>query len=303
MKNLLLWLIMYCLPLHSLIAQDLPNTGFEIWEQQAGGLYSQPQGWSTLNILALIGSPQTATQTTDAASGTYAARLETKTFFGNLIAGLLYLGNFDIAQGVNGLQPGVPFSGGRPNKFTGTYKYLPVNGDSAVVFAQLWHYNTQTNKRDTVAEAATSILNTASTYTNFELDFNYFSTEQPDSVYIVLISSGGGQNGQGQNGSTLFIDNVAFQYNTGTVPLFGSNLNQIQVYPTPTQNQLTIQLPAPLQQGSFELYNLQQQLVLKSTLAQAQTTLYLQNLPSGIYTYRINAAGMVVKKGRVQVVR
>lgn len=280
---------------------QIPENGFfETWESEAGGLYSEPAGWSTLNILALIGAPQTVSQTTDAVAGN-AARLETGTYFGNLIPGLLYTGNFDVAQGINGVQPGLPYNATtRPDSFEGYYKYFPQNGDSAVLFAQLWHYNTQTGKRDTVAQAATSVLTTVSEYTKFELPFTYYTQDIPDSMYVVITSSGGGASGQGQNGSVLYVDQVLFSSLTGIVPLFGSNIDQIKVYQK--QQHIQVELPNLLNQGVIELYNLQQQRVLQSKLEQTQTTLPLPGLPSGLYAYRITAAGVTVKKGMVAVV-
>ncbi len=302
MKQLLLHLSILFLISYNIQAQNLVNGGFEDWDDLAGGLYTQPTGWSSLNVLALLSAPQTVTKTTDAQEGSFAARLETKTFFGNLIAGLLYLGDFDVSQGINGVQEGIPFAGGRPERFTGWYKYESVNGDSAVVFAQLWRYNLQTGKRDTIAQAATSFLNSTTSYTQFEIDFTYYSSEQPDSVYVVLVSSGAGGEGQGQVGSTLFIDNVLFDYTTGIVPLFGTSV-AVDVYPIPATHQLTVQLSEALHQASLEIYNLQSQLMLQTPLSDLQTQLDVSSLSAGAYTYRITAAGMPVKKGVVQIVK
>jgi len=282
---------------------QIPENGyFETWQEEAGGLYTEPPGWSTLNVLALIGAPQTVTQTTDAPFEDYAARLETKTFFGNLIPGLLYTGNFDVALGLNGVQPGLPYNANtRPEAFEGYYKYFPENGDSAVLFAQLWHYNTQTGKRDTVAQAAMSVLTTVSEYTKFELLFTYYTQDIPDSMYVVITSSGGGATGQGQSGSVLYVDQVLFATYTGIVPLFGSIADKIRVYQT--QQHLQVELPNLLSQGFIELYNLQQQSVLQQALTQTTTAVPIANLPAGMYAYHIKAAGITVKKGVVAVVK
>lgn len=303
LKNVTLLLLLALLPFFSATAQNVPNGGFEDWENLAGGIYAEPTGWASLNILALIAAPQTITQSGDAAQGSFAAKLETKSFFGNLIPGLLYLGDFDIALGLNGVKPGVPFAGGRPDKFTGVYKYSPVAGDSAVVFAQLWRFNPQTNKRDTIAEAAAAFNGAVNTYTPFELDFTYYSTLQPDTVYVVLVSSGAGASGQGQVGSTLFVDDVAFEYNTGvSLPLMG-NAAGAKVMHQPASGSLTVTLEKPLYEAQIELYSMQGQSVLKEPLPHTQHTFNVAVLPPGNYVYRIYAAGMPVKNGRVQVVK
>ncbi len=126
--------------------------------------------------------------------------------------------------------------------------------------------------------------------------------DQPDSVYVVLVSSGAGGEGQGQVGSTLFIDNVLFDYTTGIVPLFGTSV-AVDIYPIPATHQLTVQLSEALHQASLEIYNLQSQLMLQTPLSDLQTQLDVSSLSAGAYTYRITAAGMPVKKGVVQIVK
>ena len=83
MKQLLLHLGILLLISYNTQAQNLVNGEFEEWDDLAGGFYTQPAGWSSLNVLALLSAPQTVTKTTDAFEGSFAARLETKTFSGN----------------------------------------------------------------------------------------------------------------------------------------------------------------------------------------------------------------------------
>ena len=202
----------------SLPKSDTLNTGMEFWTKttQNNISFEEPSGWwTTLNSLAKLGAPVTVSKTQDKHSGNYAVKLESK-YWGDttaealLIPGLLTIGKFIYTEPF--IMQGNVFSS-KPNSFKGYYKYTSINGDSAVIYAKLSRYNPNKQYSDTIAETSFVIKNTVNTYQLFNLNFNYkITNQQPDTLKIVFVSSGGGENFKGQAGSTLYIDDIGFVY-------------------------------------------------------------------------------------------
>ena len=202
----------------SLPKSDTLNTGMEYWTKtiQNNISFEEPSGWwTTLNSLAKLGGPVTVSKTIDKHSGNYAVKLESK-YWGDttaealLIPGLLTIGKFIYTEPF--IMQGNMFTS-KPSGFKGYYKYTSVNGDSAVIYAKLSRYNPMKQYADTIAETSFVIKNTVSNYQLFNLKFDYkIANMQPDSIKIVFVSSGGGENFKGQAGSTLFIDDIGFIY-------------------------------------------------------------------------------------------
>lgn len=220
---------------------QLPNSGFESWQTTIQGnvTYEEPSGdyWTTLNALAKLGSPVTVSKSSDAHSGSWSARLESKAWGSLLIPGLLVTGKF-ITEAPFVLQ-GQPFTA-KPLRFKGYCKYFPVNNDSAAIYAMLSCFNPLENKRDTLAEARLALHGTITEWTLFSVDFLYFDNQsEPDSLDVVFSSSAAGESFQGQVGSTLFLDDVSLDYTSGLVePLFPEYT--LTVFPVPANDFLWV---------------------------------------------------------------
>ena len=193
--------------------------------------YEEPSGWWTsLNSLAKLGGPVTISKTTDKHSGKYAVKLESKywgtdtTATGLLIPGLLTIGTFITAEPF--VLQGKPFTA-KPAKFQGYFKYTSVKSDSAVIYAKLSKFNQLKGSSDTIAVAKMVVLNSVNSYQLFDLNFDYMLPAlTPDSLSIVFVSSGGGQNFKGQAGSTLFIDDIKLVYSKNKKQKIALNINE-----------------------------------------------------------------------------
>jgi hypothetical protein len=196
-----------------------------VWANDGHGFYClEPQGGflRTLNYLTTLPGaaggpgPLTTDSTKDSYSGKYAALLTTKIFTPQstpiLIPGIIGTDSLDIPNATILLGKGYT---SRPLRFNGYYKYLPIGGDSGVIFVLLSKFNTIAGHRDTVAFARQIIKNAVSTYTPIDLPINYYSTAIPDSLTLIIASSGAINfvdlmGSKGQEGSQLWIDEIQF---------------------------------------------------------------------------------------------
>ena len=191
----------------------IPDGDFENWTPGTAGQFEEPSSnwWTSLNALKLLGAPATVVKTTDAHSGTYAAKLTSAQWNTLLLPGLLVCGDFD-ATASTFLVTGQPFTD-RPSALRGWFKYFPANGDSAGIAALLTRWDAANGRRDTLGIAATVLYDTVPTYTDYNLPFVYSSlTLAPDSLILALVSSQGGSQFIGQVGSTLYADALSFDY-------------------------------------------------------------------------------------------
>ncbi len=199
-------------------AGDLGGGNFDNWVviNQGTVAYDNPafDWWSSLNPLATIGGPITVTKTPDRKAGPFAARLETKSWgTGFVIPGMLFSGVFDQTRppGQN-VVIGRPFSK-RPKAFTGYYKYQPQADDSCGFLVALTSYNSSAGAHDTIAVANFARSGSVPSYTYFSVDFDYRSTNTPDSIHVIIISSAAGNGMLGNPGSVLFVDELELKYN------------------------------------------------------------------------------------------
>ena len=188
MSKIYISTIVSCLFLQTICTAQtqITNGDFEDWEEDFTTLFEEPGGdfWATLNPLLLLGGPETVTKDADAHSGSYAARLETKSFGTLIISGLLVSGEFITSDPF--IIQGQPFTE-MPERFTGYYKYSPVNGDSAIILSRLVKYNSTTDTFDLVAEASLSVRDEVSDYEMFDLEFDYLMPGvEPDSIILLL---------------------------------------------------------------------------------------------------------------------
>lgn len=268
---------------------QLSNGSFETWVNDNG--VQNPEGWKTLNPLSLIGAPLTATLSSDAQNGNAAVKLETKQYIlVGTIAGLLYLGTFDAAQGLNAVKLGVPFDGGKPERLSGFLKYTSVNNDSAIIYTQLSKF--RNNKHDTIAEASFVQYTSSNVYQTFDANFEYTTNSvAPDSIIIVISSSGAGQNGGGQNGSTLWIDNLQLIYSSNNLQTLSPDYKAaVQAFPIPADQILYLKIPENYTKSTtlqIDIYNTQSQKVHTQPISPNEY-IAVGHLPEGTYLYTLS---------------
>ncbi len=276
-------------------AQHIPNGDFEEWTLTEGSgqfksYYEPSHGWASGNgaIHIAAGADPVCEQTTDVVHGALAAKLTTRRIFGQIASGSLYTGMFklNLADPAKSALRGIPFTG-TPSAFTGWYKYLPVGADSATLYATLSRWDG--TKRKHIAEARIMQYTALSEWTRFSVPFVYQSSEPPDTIAVVFASSAGGEFFRGNEGSTLYVDNVQVE-----------NASTIAEHQTPPSATFTIQhgtmqFHMPVQQ--VHIFSLHGEHITCST----QSVVSLSGIPSGVYCIVAEVVGGFVIRTVVAV--
>jgi hypothetical protein len=164
----------------------------------------------------------TTEKTTDAHSGTYAAKMFSTDQYPGMpfITGNVTTGVFevDLANPLKSLTNGVPYKS-RPTKLKGWFKYIPgpkgPNGevDSCEIRIVLTKYNFTLGQKDTIAQSFYRTTDTVDVYTEFVVDVQYRNQMTPDTLEVIFASSSAGGFFLGRPESTLYIDDVSLEFN------------------------------------------------------------------------------------------
>ena len=85
MKKTIFTFIVSATLLTNINAQEIPNAGFEDWQNQ--GTYEDPTGWVTSNFLSQLGYPVNVFKVADPYSGNYVIKLQTVDYNNSILAG------------------------------------------------------------------------------------------------------------------------------------------------------------------------------------------------------------------------
>ncbi len=218
-------------------AQQLENSGFEQWENVGTG-EEEPLSWSstkTSDNSSLNGlAPQVISRTTDAHTGTYAAKLINKNVpFVNIVAnGIVTNGIIHtttnpqdsyVYTDVNSSDHSQPFTS-YPDSIVGWYKYVPQGNDVGNIQVLL-----HSSYGQLPIDASTSVIALAefdfssnSNWTRFSTPFNYYPTIHNPAYILCNISAG--DSTQAVANSELKIDDLELIYNTTTISSKERNL-------------------------------------------------------------------------------
>lgn len=283
--------ILGCVLVISLQAQQAPNSGMETWTT---GSFSNPQFWDTPNqettAIPFVGSA-VVTKSSGAHSGSWCAKLESKNFILFSVPGLMTLANFSVNTTTLefSLTGGTPFTG-RPEKFTGYYKYSPQGGDTCAIGAIFYKHNPG-GWQDTIGLAFFLESNTVSNWTKFEAYVDWFTTEIPDTMNILVSTAMGLET---TAGSTLFIDDLEFDYSTGvSQALFQEEAGLY--YNGVTQTLLVG--PVQSAKGDIAIYNAAGSLIFSQDLyGSGDHEIHLGIMDPGIYVVRYKSDTEVITR-------
>lgn len=286
----------------SVVAQT--NMGFETWAPTTASP-SNPTGWETFNTSNFGGPDGTTAETVSPGAGLKSAKLVTMTGFAALtggadtIAGLLAL-NGDLLGG--NLIGGVAYTL-KPTSMDLLFKSAPVGGDTCVLFAQLQHYDGGSGTNITDAQAVFMINTTVPVWTSFNIPFNYFTTDTPDTLIIFAASSAGGTITAGlpKPGSTFWLDGLVIN-NPVSVKEITTNTERIAAYPNPASSLIKIALN-DTKATSIKITDITGKVVKTENVMSNVVNVNVENLPIGLYIYQVMYNNDVVYTNKFNVVR
>ena len=269
-----------------------PNGDFENWEELSS---EEPDDWFTSNIISLATGEISVSKTTDSYAGTYAALVESKTTMFEDTLGFITNGTMGEDDPIGGM----PVDS-TPDKISGYYKYIPVGPDTALGGVFLYHYNENTGVTELLEEVIIK-LPPADEYTLFEINVDYFSLPEPDTVNITFAS---GNVDEGNSyiglGSMLYLDALEITYKPNLVGIEeqGQEISH-QVYPNPAAEKIRIEFQEILGNDiSVTITNSVGALVYQKNLNPLSTNHFdisVQNFKTGIYFYIIQSGNNTYK--------
>lgn len=254
---------------------QVPNGGFENWTDTV-----TCQSWQgAVSVLGFLNA-NFLTRTTQAKTGQYAAKIETKSLLLlGTIPGIATTGtlSLDILGGGLSIIGGVPLSG-KPTKLKGFFKYDNMQGDTMMIFIITTKWNAATQTRDTLTQKGYASNQQTSTYTAFNINLTYTpSTAVPDSFNIIIFSSAGSVP---QLGSALYVDDLSFEYNSVGIV---ENANSIfNVYPNPSTGVVQVDIDSN-EPSQLSVYNSIGQMVSRTENVQRWHIMDLSGNTNGIY--------------------
>lgn len=263
-----------------------PNGSFENWVEISS---EEPDDWFTSNVFSIAIGETSVTKSTDSHEGSFAVKIETTENIFEDSLGFITNGTMGEDNPIGGMKVD-----STPDKLSGYYKYIPVGPDTAIGGLFLYHHNENTGTTDLLEETFIQLPATDE-YTYFEVEVDYFSLPEPDTVNIAFASS----NLQDYPtyiglGSALYIDALNITYKPNLVGIEKSETEiSHQLYPNPSSDKIYIEFQEILRNDiTVKIMNAAGKLVYENKMnpmATKQFNISVQNFAPGIYFYNIES--------------
>lgn len=267
---------------------------FGQWDSTAAG--ELPRYWDGFNRQIIMGGVNVGEvicvtkDSADPQDMDYSVRLENKSVLGGpAVPGMLTCGklNIDFSSQNGDISEGVPYSQ-KPASFKGWYKYNPAVGDSALI--SVWFKQSGQE----IGGGKIKIGNSASSWTEFNVNINFQIGSQPDTM-LILISSSSLKNNV-PVGSALDIDHIWLEGGSLSSSKLKNNSIDFNVYPNPASESININVPDNTETTIVNVYNNVNLKVITKTFSQMKHSLDISNLTPGIYYMEvINTSGRAIK--------
>ncbi len=264
---------------NSLVAQTIPNGGFESWTSHT--TYNTPDGWATMNNMTAVSGVFTCLKGTPGSPGSSYLKLISKTVSGGVVNGVAMCGNIDTLT----MQPNGGFPcAGRPASLTGKWQHMIFGSSQGSVEVVLTRWDSNMNARMTVGIGSVTLSGMAMSWANFSVPINYTDGSNADSCLIVLEASGSNPT----NNDYLWVDNLAF---SGTVTGISSPKSDraFTVFPNPAHAELNIDLRTLQGDATITIKDVSGQTLRAATPIATGSirTISTANLKAGIYIVSI----------------
>jgi len=200
MKNTISIIILLTIFINSLFSQQIPNNDFESWEN-----VNQATGWTCSFEHEGFTINTARRENSVVYSGSFAAKLETVYLLGEIIPGMIQLGQLDIDN--MEIYGGIPFTA-KPTAFEILLKYDQRGNDSLVIICYLSRYDEDTRTTIRLGGSYYYHSENIDSYTKFRLPIYYTEEGTPDTINIGFASS----YKNATAGSTLWTDSLTLLY-------------------------------------------------------------------------------------------
>jgi len=261
--------MIFLITANSLLSQDsIPNQDFEVWNSS-----TSPKFWQSTNIF-LPPEYITCSQTSNSYNGIYAVQLKTIDMDGNLIPGVLTIGNIEIGY----TSGGIGFSG-KPESLKGYFRH-PSAGDLVMVVVQFYKNGNE------IGSGFWSTTDSIPGFIEFIAPITFQSTENPDTVNITILTD------QYILGSSITLDALHFEYTTTSI--INSPKEHMSIYPNPCNKYVVLDLP---RDESFEIciFDLSGKMVLEKTWPK-QNRIDTSELPPGTYILLVKTSMAIYRE-------
>ena len=260
MKRIILLLIIAFLLPVTMFAQNVPNGGFESWTN------GNPDNWYADNIPTIVVPVVQGT----AHSGSFSAKGTVSSYVGGVLEPVLQSGaaatGFTVTQ--------------RFKTVTGYYQFSPVQGDILGLNFILYKGGSP------IASGAAVISAAASSWTQFNVDFSYFTNDVPD-ICILQILIDGPTGVDYHPGSFFLVDDIDL---TGTATSINDKRN------IPDKFSLEQNYPNPFNPSTKIRYNLPQNsfvnLKVYNAIGTEVVSLVNNVMPAGNHEVIFDASGL-----------
>jgi len=191
-----------------------------------------------------------------------------------------------------------------PHALEGYYKYHPVGGDSALI--EIGFYK---GGKDPVFLQQLIIKETVNQWTKFSIKIpeQYWSELFFTHIRVLFVASAGFDlkkllECKGQEGSTLWIDNIYLNYTDVGIKQDLFSTLTTKTYPNPATEALNIELNEHFA-GKVMVYNLLGSLIMEENFSGTQGQLNISTLAAGNYVYKLMNDNTIFAQGKFVVTR
>lgn len=284
----------------SVRAQQLQNGGFENWTG------NNPDNW--YNIDALTGQFGLTTDlvqqvTINVPIGTYCVKLLNDSVIipgqgATVLPGILSAGPLSLSQTEGIVWGKLPYAF-RPDSLSFLFKYVPTNADTCG-----FSYSLTKNGVKVAGQDAGYFLLLPSTanFVRITIPWDYVSTDVPDSLSLVFISSLADNS---QKGSTLWLEDVKIIGGGGSVGIEDLQIaSAVKVYPNPTSDVVKVSVPEKFVGYTLQIVDVQGRIVAVQSINEVLTSVALTELANGQYFVRIlSTDNGVIRQDQITVIK
>jgi hypothetical protein len=280
--------IILLLSVSAIQAQQLTNNSFEEWST---GLNPDPIGFGSFDQFTFT---DLVSQSNDAQDGAYSVKISTQDvdLFGstNRVPGFMFNSPSSSLESL-----GVPYNAS-PTKLKGWTKYNVPGLDTAGIVVVLTYYNTTTLQSDLVAASQAIFTGNQNTWTSFEADFAYSSTNTPDTLSLVASSSL--TDSINNQLSTIWFDNLILEGVGGTMVSNPIVIDILKAGPNPSSGDIYISTPDFSTGDYLNITDITGRQISMISVLSANTGLHINN--PGVYFVELNNAEHVtIKRTRI----